>query len=184
MTRQKMTSNYYTLKRFSRVINANVKHEEEVCSSGRISDPEKQKLRENTLDVLIWVKEWIDKIKANNKKMKYTSGYCPVCLHTECKCWQIFNQGHFNKTTIQTPSEGGEGSGGKKNINTNDPKPNIDIPQVLHKTHVIRSQPCPEHKLNRLPYLEFVDDAERRIEAGQQQKQCSKCLLWLWEDEF
>lgn len=56
--------------------------------------------------------------------------------------------------------------------------------QNLQQCNVIQSQRCSEHKQSKLGYLQWHDDAERRTKAGQKQKQCPKCSLWLWEDEY
>ena len=50
---------------------------------------------------------------------------------------------------IQTPPSSGEGSDGKKNINTNDLPSNEDNQQVLHKAHVMRSLALLQQVLNR-----------------------------------
>ncbi len=64
-----MGKSHYTLKRFSRVINENCKRTKEVAESGRISDPIRQAETEAELQVMEWVKRWIDNIR-KYKKLK------------------------------------------------------------------------------------------------------------------
>lgn len=33
-------------------------------------------------------------------------------------------------------------------------------------------------------YLEWHADADRRAEAGEEQRQCEFCKRWIWENEY
>lgn len=36
---------------------------------------------------------------------------------------------------------------------------------------------------NKLPYLQFHADAERRHKRGERQVWCRKCRIWVWPDQ-
>ena len=60
---QAMAKKPYTLfQKFRRVINANLKHEREVYTSGRVTDETNLKIREERINVMEWVKDWLDRI--------------------------------------------------------------------------------------------------------------------------
>jgi hypothetical protein len=35
-----------------------------------------------------------------------------------------------------------------------------------------------------MSYLQTSEDAERRMKAGQKQKRCPHCKLWIWPDKY
>jgi hypothetical protein len=45
-------------------------------------------------------------------------------------------------------------------------------------------KPCEWHKPSGLPYQEWHDDAERRVNAGEKQKYCTVCRRYFWPHEF
>ena len=65
---QAMAKKPYTLfQKFRRVINANLKHEREVYTSGRVTNETKLKIREERINVMEWVKDWLDRINNEEK---------------------------------------------------------------------------------------------------------------------
>jgi hypothetical protein len=43
---------------------------------------------------------------------------------------------------------------------------------------------CITHKLHKLSYLEWMDEAEKRTKRGMKQRRCDKCNHWFFMDEF
>lgn len=39
---------------------------------------------------------------------------------------------------------------------------------------------CHWHKQDRLGYVAFFDDCERREKLGQKQRKCPTCKRWIW----
>jgi hypothetical protein len=61
---------FYTLKRFSRVLNDNIKHYKDVLSSGRITCQNKQKEIKGLIHILKWSKKWVDNIRKNESNVE------------------------------------------------------------------------------------------------------------------
>jgi len=43
---------------------------------------------------------------------------------------------------------------------------------------------CTKHKPVKLPYLKWIDWAEKKFRQGEKQKKCSKCGHWFFKEEF
>jgi hypothetical protein len=43
---------------------------------------------------------------------------------------------------------------------------------------------CPAHNEPALGYLQWHYDAERRGKAGERQRKCLLCGLWIWEEHY
>lgn len=44
--------------------------------------------------------------------------------------------------------------------------------------------PCPWHKNDKLGYLQFFEDGDKRTAKGERQIQCHVCGYWYWPDMF
>lgn len=58
------------------------------------------------------------------------------------------------------------------------------MPKKKFTPVVVPKCPWHESKSDSMGYNQFVDDAERRTAAGQEQKQCHVCGYWFWPDQF
>ncbi len=45
-------------------------------------------------------------------------------------------------------------------------------------------EPCLWHHASGLGYIAKSDDADRRMAAGEKQRQCPDCHLWWWPHEY
>jgi hypothetical protein len=63
-------NDFYTLKRFSRVLNQNIKHYNEVLSSGRVRENDQIIRCQSHLDTLKWSKKWVDNIRKIESDVK------------------------------------------------------------------------------------------------------------------
>lgn len=43
---------------------------------------------------------------------------------------------------------------------------------------------CPWHKLTKQGYLQRIADGDKRLKAGEKQRQCPDCLRWFWRHEY
>lgn len=57
------------------------------------------------------------------------------------------------------------------------------LKQLDMKLKLIPNQ-CTWHLTVQRLYLQSHLDAEKKIQSGQFQIQCSQCKLWFWENEF
>ena len=61
-----------------------------------------------------------------------------------------------------------------------------DADRAMEYTNEYFPGQCQSHKpvLIKMGYLAAQSEAERRMKAGQKQKQCPVCHLWFFPDEF
>jgi hypothetical protein len=43
---------------------------------------------------------------------------------------------------------------------------------------------CVWHKNDKLGYLQFFEDCDKRSAKGEKQKRCHVCGYWFWPDQF
>jgi hypothetical protein len=56
--------------------------------------------------------------------------------------------------------------------------------QIEKDEEAVKTQRCKSHKVNNMGYIEWHLWAEKKAKRGAKQKQCPKCFLWFFADEF